>query len=142
MTSQTLPDGRTIGYSYDLAGNVSSITPPGRSAHVFIHDALDRESEYNPPDIGLAVDVTKYLYNLDDDLTQIVRPDGQTIDYVYDTGGRVSSITLPQTPGVPGATIGYVYGAGSCPSCGGVNLPASVMRTKYRWIVGSDQLYV
>lgn len=49
--SQTLPDGREIGYIYDLNGNVTSITPPGQPPHVFEYTPLDLEAEYNPPPV-------------------------------------------------------------------------------------------
>ena len=44
-----------------------------------------------------------YAYNLDRQLTQITRPDSQTIAFGYDTGGRASTVT------VPGGQIGYGY---------------------------------
>ncbi|HEX8252257.1 MAG TPA: RHS repeat domain-containing protein, partial [Thermoanaerobaculia bacterium] len=33
VTEQTLPDGRAISFSYDNAGNLTSVTPPGRPEH-------------------------------------------------------------------------------------------------------------
>lgn len=92
---QTMPDGRAVGYSYDANGNVASITPPGRTAHVFTYDAVDQEQSYNPPDVGLGTDVTQYFYNLDRDLTRILRPDGKSIDYAYDAGGGRGILPAP-----------------------------------------------
>jgi len=43
VTSQSLPDGRSIAYSYDNLGNLLSITPPGRNAHVFNYTAVSLE---------------------------------------------------------------------------------------------------
>jgi len=43
--------------------------------------------------------------NLDRQLTQITRPDSQTIDFGYDAGGRASTVTIP------GGQIGYGYDA-------------------------------
>jgi YD repeat-containing protein len=36
------------------------------------------------------------LFNLDQQLTQVQRPDGQTIDYSYDSAGRTGSVTVPE----------------------------------------------
>ena len=35
VTRQTLPDGREVNYEYDQMGNLVSITPPGKTAHIF-----------------------------------------------------------------------------------------------------------
>jgi len=35
VTRQTWHDGRSVGYQYDPAGNLTAITPPGREAHIF-----------------------------------------------------------------------------------------------------------
>ena len=35
VTRQTLPDARFIDFAYDANGNLTSLTPPGRSPHVF-----------------------------------------------------------------------------------------------------------
>ena len=81
--------------SVDANGNVTSITPPGRPAHNFTFDPRDLETYYNPPDIGIGTVNTQYAYNLDKQLTLITRPDGQTISFNYDNGGRLSTITVP-----------------------------------------------
>jgi len=97
VTRQTLPDNRFIDYTYDANGNLTSITPPGKSAHFFNYTAVDLENEYDPPDIGVGIDVTQYDYNLDKQLTRITRPDGQLIDFGYGaTTGQLNSITTPR----------------------------------------------
>ncbi|HBF12360.1 MAG TPA: hypothetical protein DDW49_03060, partial [Deltaproteobacteria bacterium] len=96
VTTQTLPDGREITTAYDANGNITSITPPGKPAHVFTYNEVNLESLYNPPNIGLPNDTTQYEYNLDRDLTRITRPDGQTIDFAFNNGGRLQNITIPQ----------------------------------------------
>jgi len=77
---------------------MTAITPPSRPAHAFSFNKVNQESEYNPPDIGLPVDVTRYEYNLDKDLTRVIQPDGQTIEYNYDTAGRTASVVDPAEP--------------------------------------------
>jgi RHS repeat-associated protein len=96
VTEQTLPDGRVIGYRYDEKGNLAAVIPPGRSAHVFEYTPIDFEASYAPPDIGAGTNITRYEYNLDKQLTRVERPDGVTIPLDYDSGGRLSSVTLPR----------------------------------------------
>jgi RHS repeat-associated protein len=95
VTTQTLPDGRTISYSYDANGNVTTITPPGQPTHHFAYTPLDQEEEYTPPDLGAGDPTTHYAYNLDRQLTQITRPDGQTVDLTYTTGGKLATLHAP-----------------------------------------------
>ncbi len=95
VTQQTLPDGRLIKYNYDANGNVTSLTPPGRSGHTFGYTPVDLESQYMPPAIGLPTTQTQYTYNLDKQLTRITRPDGQLVNFAYDSGGRLTTLATP-----------------------------------------------
>jgi YD repeat-containing protein len=93
---QTLPDLREIHTTYDANGNVASITPPSRPAHSFDYTPVDLEATYTPPDLGIGNVATFYTYNADRQLTQVQRPDGQTLILDYEpTGGRLSSLTAP-----------------------------------------------
>jgi RHS repeat-associated protein len=102
VTTQTfLPgtvDERQIVYAYDENGNLTSITPPGKTvAHTFDYTEVNLESEYVPPDPTPAIPMpeTNYSYNLARQLTQIIRPDGQTVDFGYEaTEGRLQAVTL------------------------------------------------
>ena len=102
VTNKTLKDGRTVSFAYDANGNVTSVTPPSRPAHSFGYTAVDQESAYMPPAVGGAT-ATLYGYNLDKQITLITRPDGQSIGFNYDVGGRLSSVAHP------GGTIAYAY---------------------------------
>ena len=92
-----------------------TITPPSRPAHGFTYTPVDLESGYYPPS-PLAEEgggegyKTLYTYNLDKQLTLITRPDGQTVSLDYDTGGRLSTMTIPDVI-ASGATqsISYTY---------------------------------
>jgi RHS repeat-associated protein len=96
VTSQTLPDSRVIQTSYDANGNVASLTPPSRPAHAFTYTPVDLEAMYTPPDLGIGTVATTYTYNADRQLTQVQRPDGQTLTLNYEpTGGRLGSLTAP-----------------------------------------------
>ena len=105
VTQQSLPDGRIISYGYDANGNLTSLTPPGRPAHTFTYNENDLLTAYAPPDVLPGSDQTHYSYNLDKQLTQITRPDGQTVVYGYDSAGRLSSTTIGR------GIMGYGYDA-------------------------------
>ena len=94
LLTQTLPDGRLISYAYDGDGNVTSVTPPGKSAHTFSYGTLDFPSGYTPPAVA-GTGSTTFTYNFDHDLTTITRPDGETINYGYDSAGRLNSMATP-----------------------------------------------
>ena len=100
VTHETLPDGRAILYGYDLNGNLAFLTPPGRPAHLFGYTAVGLQREYTPPDVGAGSNSTRYAYDLDKQLTRTARPDGQILDFGYDSGGgcncgQLSTLTLP-----------------------------------------------
>jgi YD repeat-containing protein len=95
VVKQTLFNGREILYGYDANGNLTSLTPPGRPAHTFAYTAANLDSVYSPPPAGLPVSATRYTFNLDRQLTRVLRPDSLAIDVAYDTAGRPSTLTLP-----------------------------------------------
>ena len=103
LIRQTLPDGRATSFEYDANGNVIAIVPPGQPAHLFDHTALDQERAYTPPSVDTFDPATRYTYNRDKQLELVTRPDGQLIDFVYDSAGRL------QTLQVPHGNLGYQY---------------------------------
>ena len=109
ITKQVLPDLREINFTYDANGNVASITPPGRPLHAFDYTDVDLENLYTPPNVTppLLDPRTFFTYNLDKQVTSVTRPDGQVISTGYDTGGRISTVTLPDSP--PGTPQVYSY---------------------------------
>jgi RHS repeat-associated protein len=106
VLSQQLPDGRQINYRFDANGNVTSITPPSKPVHQFDYTPVDLQQQYTPPTVtGISAPQTHYAYNLDKQLLQIRRPDGHTIDLVYDeVKGRLDRIDLPNEE-----SINYTY---------------------------------
>ena len=125
VTRTTMPDGRVIDYTYDEHGNVTSITPPGRPRHAFAYTPIDQEADYTPPNVGIGNTTTHYTYNLDKELELITRPDGQRVDFVYNSKGQLESTLTPTrtwrygyhtttgkltslTDG-SGSTLGYTY---------------------------------
>jgi len=96
--TQALPDLREIRTAYDGNGNVASITPR-RPAHAFTHTPVDLEAGYTPPDLGIGTVAITYTYDADRQLTQVQRPDGQSLTLNYEpTGGRLTTLTAPTGP--------------------------------------------
>jgi RHS repeat-associated protein len=89
----TRSDSRTIGIGFDQNGNLTTLTPPGRPAHVFSYWPVDLEKDYTPPDVGQPR-TTHRDYNVDRQVINISRPDGDNITPGYDlTKGRLISLT-------------------------------------------------
>jgi YD repeat-containing protein len=105
LTREVMTDGNEVLYSYDANGNLTSLIPPSRPAHGFDYTPVDLESQYSPPDVGAGTNATNYSYNLDRDLTQVSRPDGQSIDLSYDAAGRLQTLSIPR------GDYGYGYDA-------------------------------
>lgn len=84
LKTKILPDSRIISYNYDSNGNLTSITPPGKSSHQLTFGLNDKMSSYSPPPLtGVSNVVTNYSYNNDKQITKIIRPDGQIINFGY-----------------------------------------------------------
>jgi YD repeat-containing protein len=97
VRKQVLAGGDSIVYGYDANGNLTSLAPPGRPAHAFAYNAAGLDSIYDPPDVaGLSEDRTFYTYNTNRELIEILRPDSATIDFAYDSAGRVDAVTIPR----------------------------------------------
>ena len=69
--------------------------PKPTGPHVRVHPDQSGGDD-TPPDLGIGKVTTTYTYNADRQLTQVTRPDGQTLTLDYDlTGGRLSTLTAP-----------------------------------------------
>ncbi len=103
VSQQTMGDGRTVTYGYDGAGNIASITPPGRPSHLFTYTPINLAHEYVAPDVGAGASVTALAFDKDKRLTSMTRPDGSAITMSYDSAGRPTTKTFPR------GTINYGY---------------------------------
>lgn len=84
IKTKILPDLRVITYNYDSNGNLTSITPPGKSEHKLSFGLNDLLATYEPPLISGVNNVsTHFSYNNDKQITKIVRPDGQELNFIY-----------------------------------------------------------
>jgi RHS repeat-associated protein len=104
VVGQVFTDGSQVGFSYDANGNVTSVTPPGRPEHDFGYTPADLMSSYTPPVVA-GTGATTYEYNLDKQPTVVHRPDGSTINFTYDSAGRLSTVTYPKGPNTSDGTV-------------------------------------
>lgn len=96
VSTETLPDNSSIDFTYDQNGNLSAITPPGRPPHSFGYSLIDQVTSYTPPDIGIGNTSTQYSYDTDHGATRLTRPDGQLVNFAYDSAGRLSNLAIPR----------------------------------------------
>lgn len=90
VLTKTLPDLRVISFSYDDNGNLTSVTPSGKPTHDMSYNAFDLLSGY------LTTSPTTYAYNNDRQITQVIRPNSDTIGFIYSPSrGRLTEITTP-----------------------------------------------
>lgn len=84
LSVQTISDGN---------GNITSLDPPGQPAHIFTYDGVNLPEEYTPPTLASVLDPkTSHQYNLDRQLERTDFPNGDFIDPLYLSNGRLDSI--------------------------------------------------
>lgn len=93
VIQQVLADSQALAAAFDADGNALSFTPPGRPAHAFSYSAVNLLTGYTAPALAGASTSTTYAYDVDGELTQVARPDGQAVTAVYDSAGRIAAIT-------------------------------------------------
>jgi RHS repeat-associated protein len=119
VTKQILPDLREIAFGWDVNGNLTSVTPPGRPAHGLGYNKVNLTNAYDPPPLA-GTGRTEYTYNVERQLDHIVRPDGSSIGFGYDSGGRLASLSGA------GVARSYQYDAsGNLGSVGGADATLS-----------------
>lgn len=96
------------GYTWDLNGNLLSITDNASNTRSFIYDGLSRRT--NAQDLHAPVDATfgstTYTYDVAGNLTQKLDAKNQTVQYAYDTLNRL--LTENYT-GAAGTEVTYTY---------------------------------
>ncbi|MFN8541316.1 MAG: hypothetical protein U0232_28045 [Thermomicrobiales bacterium] len=88
MTSEMLPGGRTIAFTYDANGNLATLAPPSKPAHTFTYNDLNQIASYVLPTVPLVPAFTaSFTYNLDHQPLLTTYPTGRTLgDNYYPRG--------------------------------------------------------
>lgn len=99
LTGITVPGGQVYQLGYDANGNTTTITMPSRAIHQLGYTTVDLGESYTPPEN------TSYQksYNKDRAVTRLTLPGGRTVDYEYDSGGRITGMAHDSVQ----ATFGY-----------------------------------
>ncbi len=111
-TSETT-NAAVTSMSWDGLGNLTSLTPPDQPAHVMSYTPVSLVSQYTPPVLASVVSPeTKYTYDEDRRLKKVTRPDGEVLNFGYDTVGRLATIQ-----GSAGTVTRNYYDSSVCASC-------------------------
>lgn len=92
-TSHTLADGSVVGFGFDAAGNLTTLTPPGRPPHGLAYSGRNEMANVAPPAVS-GTGPTIYAFNADRQIATVRLPDGRTIELGYDTSGRPATRTV------------------------------------------------
>jgi RHS repeat-associated protein len=102
------PDGKSILYTYDAAGNVKSVQDENHSTPntTYRYDALNRlldvtQTLSSAPGGSI---ITRYAYDLNGNLTSVGDPNGNGTFYTFDDFGHMTQQISPIT-----GTTSYVY---------------------------------
>ncbi|MBQ7426189.1 MAG: VCBS repeat-containing protein [Prevotella sp.] len=91
LTSVTDPAG-TLTYSLSPDGQPLSITAPGNAVTTFTYDAYGRRTAINDPSAG----TTTYEYDDEGNISSETNANGETIEYTYDQYGRLIEEVMPE----------------------------------------------
>jgi YD repeat-containing protein len=91
-SSQVGPRG-TLLTSFDANGNVTSVTPPGRTAYTITPSVDDRLTSYRVPDADAASDDVGYAMDDDRRFTGATLPSGTVVSFGFDSAGRLQTLT-------------------------------------------------
>jgi RHS repeat-associated protein len=100
----TLADGQVASFQIDSEFNLTSVTPPGRPAHRFDHNAVGQVTNYVPPVVNGLDESVHYVYDADRNLTRVALPDGQNVVFALGPDGRIDQLVLGSGP-----TLTYSY---------------------------------
>jgi RHS repeat-associated protein len=117
LVRTVLPDSSDVLFTYDKNAcppcfifwrrNILSLLPPGRPEHVFNYSAIDLDTLYAPPFAGDSARATKKMYNLDQEIIHIARPDSLNMEFIY--GGTNSLAGQPKRISYDRGTMTFLY---------------------------------
>ncbi|HEY9692384.1 MAG TPA: Calx-beta domain-containing protein [Oculatellaceae cyanobacterium] len=88
LTKKQFTDGSNVSYSYDTKGNLTSVTD-ATGMITMQYDTANQLTKITYP-TGRSL---TYTYNADGQRTKLVSQDGYTVNYGYDTVGRLKTLT-------------------------------------------------
>ncbi|MCW9679746.1 VWD domain-containing protein [Dolichospermum planctonicum UHCC 0167] len=100
LTKKQYADGSSVTYGYDTKGNLTSVTD-ATGTIAMQYDAANQLTKITYP-TGRSL---TYTYNADGQRTKLVSQDGYTVNYTYDTVGRLKTLTN----GTAQSIISYDY---------------------------------
>jgi RHS repeat-associated protein len=100
LTKKQYADGSSVSYGYDTKGNLTSVTD-ATGTIAMEYDVANQLTKINYP-TGRSL---TYTYNADGQRTKLVSQDGYTVNYSYDTVGRLKTLT----DGTGQSIISYDY---------------------------------
>lgn len=101
------PDQTTLQFEYDNNGNLAVLTNPSDKSHGFFYNGVEQRKTFTTP-LGKGYE---YRYDKDRRLTGIIFPSTLEINYVYDDGTGDKSLLRHII--TPESTIDYIYDCGS-----------------------------
>ena len=117
-----LPSNNESLFGYDSNGNLTTVTPPSKPEHIFEYSPDDLETLYTPPFTGDSARSTARVYNLDEEMTRVARPDSLNMDIFY--GGTGSLAGQPKRVSYDRGMMAFLYDTtkglmvGIVPPCG------------------------
>jgi RHS repeat-associated protein len=103
LTGTTDGAGKSVGYGYDGAGDVTTITYPNAQQVSRVYDGARRLKSVS----DWLGHTTSYHYDRDDNLTKTDQPNGDAVASSYDSTDQLSGTSLTDAAGNPMAGIGY-----------------------------------
>lgn len=94
--SLTTEDHSVVGFDYDAAGRLKTITPPEREAHEFTYTPVSLADGYIPPAVE-GSGPSGLLYDKERRPELATLGDGQQVSFDYDTFGRLEAVHRPDT---------------------------------------------
>ncbi len=101
-------DDRAIGYTYDLAGSLDTLTYPDDTLVDYDYDNVNRLTR-----VTQGSDITTYTYYADGQLDTATLPNDVTATYNYDTAGRLSDLVYENADGHLVTSFHYEFDANS-----------------------------
>lgn len=108
LTGEVDGSGNFIGYSYDLAGRLTTLTYPSGQTVTRSYDAAGNLTSVS----DFASNVTRYAYDPNGNVLTETRPNSTAAAYSYDNADRITSITDTGPAGTI-LNLPYTYGASS-----------------------------